>query len=597
MQACSDTFELQWSQSIKENYQAGTAPNCLDGGTFNASWTAAGGLQAQPQPPDTWGGRHIPAWIDTILGVNGSVLFPQDSYTYNFANGSSQTLNCTSPDATIQPPLALPPPTCVLPMILSADNHTCVIPCPFPIYTYDTQIQMEWAFVGPALAGLVLCIFTCLDSLFVIYDSTGGRFGRAIKGMFGSSSQQPSSSNPGSGSPRAQPSGGSAGNRQVRASTLYVLVGSLLGLLYFILGPLQTLLYWDQVSCSTPTLSLQDASTGSLPVEPSACAAQRVAPFILQAIFNLILYAMIRVYWVISRRVQTMSDRDRKMLEAALVFYCVGLPIVTFICAIALDKISTDVFAATVQLARQSTVCQYRLTQVQEWILTFVPFITTGVGVTLMSIRIAYKLVVAKGKLGTAGILKAKTASDVALQLLIFRLMALGLITFIVLIIVIGSTSLVSSELNRFAPAYAEYVNCLITHVSCVDCGIWGDLIDVRTPKPAVLSVQFASMSCIVLLFGVFFGAQSVSRLYKEWKEGSLAPKLRRMVGGYGSKPSHKDTLRSGTKSGHDGTAIMTSFNEDFVVENNVSRGQIAPTSPPSQVRDMSAPTAAYMKE
>jgi len=567
VEACAQTFELQWTQSIQNQYNTFDVPSCV-GGTFNASWETSTGLHAVPQPFDYWGGRRIPLWLTTIMGLNGTLLFPVGTYEYEFNNGSAATLTCTSPDLNVAPPEGLPAPVCLLPLVLSSDAKSCVIPCPFPIYTSDVQQQIEWAFVAPAIVGLVLCVFTLCDSLLVIGASApAGGFKLGLKTFFGTGSQDASSNNADSSGPRVQQQ--HRPRKQVRASTRYVLVGSLLGVLYFMLGPLPALLHWDQVSCSAPTIDIGNVAAGSQPPEPDACAAQRVAPFVLQALFNLILYAMVRVYWVMSRGIRQMSTRHRQAVEAVLVTYCVGLPLVTFIAAISLDKYSPLVFDAIVQLARQSTVCQYRLTRTQEWLLTFAPFISTGVGVTVVSARVAYALAVAKWQLATAGVIKARTAADVAMQQLILRLTMLGIITFIVLIIVIASTSLVTTELGTFAPAYETYVNCLISHISCVDCTQWKTIADARTPQPAVLSLQLASMSCIVLLFGLFFGIQSGTRLYREWKEQGFVGMVRRA--GLGANANNAHASKSGLDDGG-GTQIMGS-----AFDGDSSTSQVAP--------------------
>jgi len=373
----------------------------------------------------------------------------------------------------------LPPPDCASPMVVSEDGNTCDIPCPFPVFTSDTQTRVEWAFVAPGLLGLVLCVFICLDALFVICEARGGRRRRILRGMVSSGTPNNVVSSTDSPDPT---SGGSTGDRQVRASTLYVLLGSLLGIVYFFIGPLMTLLFWSDISCSESLISLQALSSGTLPPEPSACVAQRVSPFVLQAIFNLILYAMVRVYLVISSQVKHMKDRSKRLIDVALVGYCMGVPVLTLIIAFALDQLSTNPFTGSVQLSRQSTICQFRLSKGVEWILTFAPFIVTGVAVTGISVLITLKLVVAREKLGTAGIVKARTTSDDALRLLIFRLVALGLITFILLIIVIVSSSLVTNELEAFTPAFTTYFTCSIEQLSCLNCAF--SFLPFSPPQP-----------------------------------------------------------------------------------------------------------------
>jgi len=53
----------------------------------------------------------------------------------------------------------------------------------------------------------------------------------------------------------------------------------------------------------------------------------------------------------------------------------------------------------------------------------------------------------------------------------------------------------------------------------------------------------------------MFFGAQSVSRLYKEYMDGSVNTKIAKLLGG-GKMTLPEDELRSGSKSVHDGTQL-----------------------------------------
>jgi len=68
--ACNQSLKLYYTQVLKDNYPQSQLPNCAEGGTFSASWGA------QPQAPDTWGGRAVPNWLPTIDGVFGEDLFP-----------------------------------------------------------------------------------------------------------------------------------------------------------------------------------------------------------------------------------------------------------------------------------------------------------------------------------------------------------------------------------------------------------------------------------------------------------------------------------------------------------------------------------------
>jgi len=112
-----------------------------------------------------------------------------------------------------------------------------------------------------------------------------------------------------------------------------------------------------------------------------------------------------------------------------------------------------------------------------------------------------------------------KTAADVALEQLMRRLAALGLATLATLCIVIVSTSVYTTELSHYSPAFATYFICIIEQTVCVDCSFWSDL--AKAPSPGVLGLQLFAESCIVVLFGFFFASQSLSRMYKNWTNKS----------------------------------------------------------------------------
>jgi len=248
--------------------------------------------------------------------------------------------------------------------------------------------------------------------------------------------------------------------------------------------------------------------------------AQRAAPFLLQAIFNLILYSMFHVYMSVHTEFRRMSDYRLREIDAMLLAYCAGLPVLTLIIAFSIDHLDFDAYTVSLQLSRQSTYCQVRVSQAAEWLLVFVPFITTGLGVVGLSASIIATLRDVQSKLATVGH-KARTAGDVALYLFMQRLMGLGLATFFVLIIVIASTSAYTAQLSKFAPAFITNFQCLTANIACVDCSVWSAIAAARTPAPGVLALQLASMSMIVVLFGSFFLAQTVSRVLKERREGS----------------------------------------------------------------------------
>ena len=142
-------------------------------------------------------------------------------------------------------------------------------------------------------------------------------------------------------------------------------------------------------------------------------------------------------------------------MVSLLSVYCVGLPILTIIVAFSLDSLAQDLSTLSIQLSRQSTICQVRLTQAEEWLLVFIPFILTGCVMCFLNTVIFLK--VKRVKDAAAMTKKQKTASDDALEQLLFRLAVLGLTTFATLCVVIISTSVYSEQLSRFSPRFATY--------------------------------------------------------------------------------------------------------------------------------------------
>jgi hypothetical protein len=283
----------------------------------------------------------------------------------------------------------------------------------------------------------------------------------------------------------------------------------------------------------------------------------------LQAIFNLILYAMVRVLMVVDESAQRLSDRSKRAIDIGLLVYCAGVPLLMLIVAFSLDQLSLDLFVASTQLARQSSVCQVRLSQAVEIVIVYIPFAISGVFVTLISFFVMFKLRVIRYNIGSVA-QKNKTAGDVALHLLIVRLTALGMATFVVLIVMIVSTGIYQQQLSLYGPAFNNFFVCQIVGYDCLHCPDLKDTADSLRPSPGILGTQLAATSSIVLLFGLFFGSQSASRLHREWLDGTLGQKWRRIVGKTGKANSQiETTVRSGD-AGQLGTQVFS--NEEVSV-------------------------------
>ena len=81
-------------------------------------------------------------------------------YNYSFANGTVQSLMCGSPNTSVTVnDFVLPPPKCPSPLQLADNGVDCIIACPLPIFDDATQLSIQWAFIAPALIGVVLCAF------------------------------------------------------------------------------------------------------------------------------------------------------------------------------------------------------------------------------------------------------------------------------------------------------------------------------------------------------------------------------------------------------------------------------------------------------
>jgi len=362
-----------------------------------------------------------------------------------------------------------------------------------------------------------------VDSIYVIATSSSVRW-RAFMPHVGkwSSAGPTDSSDERHASPSHDQGRGPSRRQGVRSSTVLCLLGSVLGILYFVIGPLQSLIHGSQLSCTNANFDLHDLTDGGLPAEPPACAAQRASPFVLQAIFNLILYSMFRVYLTVNNGFKSMPENQMalRVAHGVLAAYCFFIPLLTLIIGFSIDKLSDEALPASLQLARQSTNCQLRVSIAAEWLLVFVPFMCTGLAVVGLSISILLTLRDVQKKLNDT-VVKTKTASDLALQLFMQRLMGLGLATFVVLLIVIASTSAYTAQVEKFAPAFITTFLCTTNNIACVDCSIWANIADARKPDPGVVALQLAAMSTIVVLFGTFFFAQTVSRILKDRRMAS----------------------------------------------------------------------------
>jgi hypothetical protein len=513
---CQATIMAYEKQVLKGDYASSNFPNCVPttsptgalwSGTFNASWPG----NPQPQPPDTFGGRPIlnSYVMPSIPGLLGQLRFPVNEYNYTYANGSIVNVQCIAPEQNYAQLLSVPV-SCTTPFIPNGDG-ICSVPCPFPVFTAEQQNGIQTAFVVPGIVGLILSVFILADSLWVMHEATGGRGMLFPSIMFAWRSQRASKSSeqvvPSSLEQKARKP-----KHRIRASTKYALAGSLLGILYFIIGPLATLMYASEVSCSSPYLDLPSIFASQVPADPPICVAQRASPFVLQAIFNLVLFAMVNLFMVVDARARRLGPTAKRAVAAVAWAYCAGLPALMLIVALALDQLSDDLFTLFAQLGRQTTICQVRLTSEAEISLVYGPFLLTGTFIVIIALLVLGDVKSVRKK---TEMFKTSSPHDVAFKQMIDRLTALGLATFAVLIVLMATTSVFQQELKLFGPAFDLFFACQVIAYSCLDCGAKKQAADALLPSPIVPAIQLASMSAITLLFGVFFGALSLTRLRK----------------------------------------------------------------------------------
>jgi hypothetical protein len=565
---CRNALELYGSNAVQGDFADSTLPNCLP--TTSPTPRPGTFLGLNAQPPDLIGGRSFIGGAPKIRGLLGVLLYPND-YNYTYADGQTEPVQCWEPPSNLTAKLNLEV-SCFDPYVVSAAS-VCALPCPFPLYDPAESGGIQGALIGPGIVGLILCLFVMLDSLWIIMETRGvvcNKWAKPqSKGQSSSGAVVDSNDSP------------ATSRKQVRASTWYALVGGVLGIVYFLVGVLPTLLYGSSVSCAEPTIDPSLILNGQAPPDPTSCAVQRASPFILrkplrvretaltptspEALFNLILFAMVTVFFRIDDKIKSMQDAQKRLLDVLLWGYCVGVPIAALIAAFALDTLSKDLFVAASQLARQATMCQLRLLPTAvEVILVDLPFILTGLFCCIMSVLLLVKIVRISRKAahGTTDMasaspgpqvrtFKLKSAADRSLHQLIQRLAFLGLSTFVVLIVFMSSTGLFQSQLDVYGPAFETFVSCQSQGFACLNCGQYKVEALAYKPSAGILATQLASMSSVIVLFGVFFGAQSLARLQKEYREGVLQKSVRRVFIGseraveVSTTPMSGDTVES----------------------------------------------------
>jgi len=145
----------------------------------------------------------------------------------------------------------------------------------------------------------------------------------------------------------------------------------------------------SSVSC-TPGSDVIDLGAVYAGVDYSTlwCRAQRTAPFIVQMLFNLVLYSMVRVYLIVFTplRMNPLTKRTKHALQYATVGYCIGVPWLCLGLALGLDYLDTGPTTSQAQYASQAALCVPRLSsQRVEFAVVYLPYIVTGAAVVVVS--------------------------------------------------------------------------------------------------------------------------------------------------------------------------------------------------------------------
>lgn len=549
-----------------------------------------------PQPDDAFGGRDIPSLVGGYaIGLQGDARYPLGNYTY--AETGFPVLNLACYDAiVISTPLNVDSQGCNHPQV--EKDGQCVYACPFPIYESQDRETAVIVFAAPGVLGFVLCLFVFVDSFLEVLGSNDAE--RAFARLVGKRSAHailflsfPSVCNRRGGNDHSTTSRGgrdsaenhnnndssivnprdpnrqhdtstTAGSEEkrkkkaLRAATIYALLGSTLGIVFFCIGPLMSLLYGSSISCSHPDSfivipQITNESDPNRDVTTSACKTQRFAPFVLQAIFNLILYSIVRLTLAV-RNVKLRTVRSRAAFNAGLIGYCLGVPLIAAIVSAWLDHLSSVAQTATIQLARQGLLCTFRFEDARtEFALTFLPFVVTGVLICLATYYVWKHLsalqkqveVLTRNEPSPKAHPGSRSAGSLALALLVQRLAYLGLATFLTFIVLMSVSGGITDKLVRriLAPEdgsgiiwagvidvrthqvyyggyYLNFYACTNAKLPCVNCD--DDIARANEARPQIAEwgIQLFCMSFVTVLFGGFYTRQIVSRWISEAHEG-----------------------------------------------------------------------------
>jgi len=217
---CQQGFNVYLDVTLNFNWRNSETVLCVNGSFTNYPATSA-----DPPVADVIGGRMLPLTNMYAVGYAGTLRYPVSTARYTLSNGTQVVTSCYHPSRP-SPSAALiqstEPDTCHQPFVTGVDaqgNPSCVVPCPFPVFTDAELNAVQVAYEVPGIIGFTLCALVFVDTVWFLCDAGGLSLGLA-RGCCHCSRV------------RAVP--------PIRPITWYTLVGSLLAITFFCIGPLCT---------------------------------------------------------------------------------------------------------------------------------------------------------------------------------------------------------------------------------------------------------------------------------------------------------------------------------------------------------------------
>jgi len=530
---------------------------------------ADGGFNDVSLPADVWGGRNTSAVVAWPAGYTGELEFPPAGAPYTLSTGLMlDNVTCYVP-AAITASLAFASDDaelCFPPM--AQVGQQCALPCPYPIWDAEEIAAIQDALVVPGVLAFALNVLVWLDAALRVWRAVvaprlrGARLPKLpFSSRLRSTGDAPSSSavagavvviaSPTSStspvmvvaSPASATSEASAlrtgpmdsrsparfeaearPRRRLNVMTMYGLAGSSLSIVYFAIGVAPVLAAGAQVSCdeSDPYIQNSDIIEGTADRSDAACRAQRLAPFIVQLVLNTTLFALLQACLLVSVWARGAHMRNRRVaLQCAAGAFCFAYPLCCLVAAASLDTLSNSPPIAQQQLARSAAVCSLRLDADVQFVLVSLPLILSGAGVVLAS---AYTFVAVNETLRRTAGLKhgvAPSAGDAEIHSFVFRIRVLGLLTFAVTIVYMVCASVSTEQILAWAPYFFDFFTCESLDEDCGGCPAIYATALMYEPDVVVEALEFAMLSCVPLLFGVFFSMHAVRARFKGGSRGA----------------------------------------------------------------------------